>query len=122
MLVTPGSRGLPWSTGINRDVQRRDSEILNMFKIARVHPGGRLYRALPCRHRVEAGIYSVYAGMYRISICHYTVSLPGCTVLAVDLVMDLVETTIFLPDIFYSFLLFVCLYGFSSMLMLQHSS
>ena len=52
-----------------------------------------------------------------------TVSLLGCTVLVVDLVMDLVETIIFLPDIlggfFSSFRIF---FGFSSILTLEQSS
>ena len=73
-------RGLPWSTGINRDVPGRDSEILNMFKITGlcgVHPGGRLYRALPCRHRVGAGICRVYAGVYRIDAGTYRISISA---------------------------------------------
>ena len=114
-------RGLPWSTGINRDMPGRDSEILKLPGSAGVHPGGRLYRALPCRHsvgagicRVYAGVYHIDAGMYRISISATIPFLSGCTKLAVDLFMDLVETTIFLPDIFSSFLIFS---GFSSMFM-----
>ena len=71
-------------------------------------------RDLPCLRR---GVPYWRRGVPYLYLCHYTVSLPECTVLAVDLVMDLVETTIFLPYIFSSFLLFVLFSGLSSMLM-----
>ena len=111
------TRIAPWSAGLYRG-WRRDvpgSEILNMLKLpgsAGVHPGGRLYRALPCMQApcwrrdlpcLRRGVPYWRRGVPYLYLCHYTVSLPECTVLAVDLVMDLVETTIFLPDIFSSF-------------------
>ena len=64
----------------------RDSDILNMFKITglcRVHPGGRLYRALPCRRRVGAGICHVYAGCTVLTPgCIVSLSLPLCPIYA----------------------------------------
>ena len=48
-----------------------------MFKITGLHPGGGLYRALPFRHRVGAGICRVYAGLYSIDAGMYlSLSLP----------------------------------------------
>ena len=40
-------RGLPWSTGIDRDVPGRDSEILNMFKITGVCRGPPRWSSVP---------------------------------------------------------------------------
>ena len=81
-----------------------------MFKITGLCRG-RLYRALPCRHCVGAGTGRIYAGVYRIDAGMYlSLYLPIYRISAVDLVMDLVETTIFLSDIlggiFSYFLLF----------------
>ena len=118
----PGSYGVDH---INRDVPERDSDILSEPKLpgsAGVHPvvlSNRLCRAgtmlSPGSAMFTPGSTVLTPGS--------TVLTQGSTVLAVDLVMDLVDTTIFLPEIlggiFSSFRFFS---AFSSMLTLQRSS
>ena len=81
-------RGLPWSTGINRDVQGRDSEILNMLKITGLCRGQPRWssvlgsamqapcwcRDLPCLRR---GIPYWRPDVPYIFLCHCTLSMPG---------------------------------------------
>ena len=88
MLQSHRDPGLPLSTGINRDLPGRDSEILNMFKITGLCRGPPRWSFLPgtaVQARVGAGICRVYAGVYRIDarvyrrvgtgVCR---ALPGC--------------------------------------------
>ena len=49
-------------------------------------------RDLPCLRR---GVPYWRRDVPYLYLCHYAFSLSGCTVLAVDFVMDLIETTIF---------------------------
>ena len=90
-MVCQGLPGdVPGSTVVDRDVPGRD------FKRWSSLPGSAVFTP-------ECTVLT--PGCTYLYLCHYTVPLPGCAVLAVDLVMDLVETTIFLPDIF-TFLFF----------------
>ena len=101
-------RGLPWSTGINRDVPERDSDILSEPKLpgsAGVHPvvlSNRLCRV----GTVLSPGSAMFTPGSTVLTPGSTVLTLGSTVLAVDLVMDLVDTTIFLPEILGRHLLF----------------
>ena len=79
-------RGLPWSTGINRDVPGRDSEILNMFKITGLCRGPPRWSSLsgsavqaPCWRRdlpcLRRGVPYWRRDVLYLYLCHYTISV-----------------------------------------------
>ena len=122
-------RGLPWSTGINRDVPGRDSEILNMFKITGLCRGPPRWSSLPgsavqtpCWRQDLPCLRRGDTGMYRISISA-TISFlcrgVPCWLWTWSWTWSRQPSSC---QTFLLFFLFVLFSGFSSRLTLQRSS